>query len=490
MSTPVISASPRTTPRKLHRLMLESGRKHLLVRGPAGPMGVLSRSDLLTGWPPGEELFSGAAENLSRLMRQHFSVKGLRLLRKVGRFGQEIGLQVLLVGGSVRDLLLRAPDVDLDIVVVGDGISFARKFVARHGGRMVAYRRFATAMMVLPGGLKIDVVSARAERYKRPGALPTVRSGALAHDLYRRDFTINSMAIELSPERFGRLVDPFGGRQDLSRRVIRLMHNLSFVEDPTRIIRGVRFEGRYGFHMDGRTEHLLKVAARDGMLDRISGQRLREEILILLRERDPLPALRRLDRLGVWRSLSPELRLTGGLAGLLERTGRRLKRWSDLWPEGTLDPWIVHLLGLFSNLSAGEMERLAVRLCLHRKAVECLRRARQAEVAVMKKLVATRRPSNGELYRLLQPFPAEVLIYLMARNSRRTVTRRIVHYQTRLRPVSLRIGGEELKDLGLVPGSVFKQVLESVLEAKLDGRVRSRSDELRLAAKLARREGR
>jgi tRNA nucleotidyltransferase (CCA-adding enzyme) len=490
MSIPVVSVPPGATPSRLSHVMLESGMTHLLVRGATGPMGVISREDLLKACPPGEESFSGAAEDLSPLINRHFSAKALRMLRKVGRIGKDIGVRVLLVGGSVRDLLFRVPDVDLDIVVVGDGISFARKFVARHGGRMVAYRRFATAMMVLPGGLKIDVVSARSERYKRPGALPTIQTGALAQDLFRRDFTINSMAIELSPEKFGLLVDPFGGRRDLSRRVIRLMHNLSFVEDPTRIIRGVRFEGRYGFQMDGRTEYLLKIAARNRMLDRISGQRLREEILILLRERNPLPALRRLDSLGVWQSLSPELRLTKSLSGLLERIGRRLKRWTHLWSEGTVDPWIVYLLGLFSSFSSAEVDRLATRLCLHRKAVECLCRTRQAEAGTLRELAASRRPSNGELYRLLQPLPAEVLIFLMARDSRRTVTRRIVHYQVHLRPVRLKIGGEDLKGMGLVPGSIFKQILDDVLEAKLDGRLRNRSDELRLAAKLARAEGR
>lgn len=495
MSTPAIIVKPGTPFSRMRRLMVENGIGHLPVVGPHGLVGVISRSDLLNAWLPAEGTQAEewprlmGVENLAGLLKERLPPHVRRVLRQVGHLGQQVGVDVFLVGGCVRDLLLDVPDMDLDIVVTGDGIAFAREFVSRHGGRVVCYRRFATALMVLPRGLKIDVVSARWERYERPGVLPDIEPGALLHDLYRRDFTINSMAIQLSGRYYGRLIDPFGGRRDLTYKTIRIMHNLSFVEDPTRIIRAVRFESRYGFHMDQRTLYLLSNAARSHMLDKISGQRLREEILNLLRERRPMPAIRRLDRLEVLRSLSPELKVTAELWRLLERIYNHLRRWEALWAEDSLDRWIVFLLGLFSALSFPEVERLGARLSLHRKARQCLLQARRAEAEVLKPLGSSRRPPNSELYRLLHPLLPEVLIYLMARSRVRAVSGRIVHYLVRLREVGLEIGGEDLKRMGLAQGVMYNKILSQVLMAKLNGRLKGRSGELRLAAKLAQAKG-
>jgi len=421
-------------------------------------------------------------------MAQRFSPRIMRILKKIGQMGQSLDNEVFLVGGSVRDLLLGVPDVDLDIAVVGDGMDFARQFVALHNGRVVYYRRFATALMVLPGGVKIDVVSARWEKYISPGSLPTVKPGALVHDLYRRDFTINSMAIQLSGQHFGRLVDPFGGRRDLERGIIAVMHNLSFVEDPTRMIRAVRFEGRYGFRMNLPTRHLLTIASQAHLLDRISGQRLREELLILLREENPLPAIRRLHQLGVLSSLSPELDVSRDLSRLLERSHRHLSQWRRRWPEESLDPWVVYLLGLFSRLSSGELERLSERLCLHRKARQCLQAIRRCQGEVLKSLSVSRRPDNSLLYRLLHHLPGEVLVYLMAATGNRASSRRVAHYRARLRDVRLEIRGDDLKKMGLVPGAEYHRILDRVLMAKLDGHVRGRAGQLRLAGQLAGRD--
>ncbi len=490
MSSPAITVRPGTSFARIHRLMAENRIGHLPVLGPGGLMGMISRSDLLRAWPSGQrpdserQLSFARTENLSGLMRKRMSPRVQRVLRQIGRMGQQVGVDVFLVGGCVRDLLLNFPDVDLDIVVAGDGMVFAEEFVSEYGGQVVFYRRFATALMILPGKLKIDVVSARCERYKSPGALPSIAPGALINDLYRRDFTINSMALQLSGRHFGMLVDPFGGRRDLLGKTIRVMHNLSFVEDPTRIIRAVRFVGRYGFHMDGRTLHLLSSAARTHMLDRISGQRLREEILILLREKNPIPAINRLDRLGVLNSLSPDLEVTAGLSRLLKRIYNRLRWLESLRPEVSLECWIVFLVGLFSGLPFPEMERLATRLSLHRKARECLRQARRAEDEVCESLGSVRRPPNSELYRLLHYLRPEVLIYLMARSQSRAVAGRIVYYLVHLRDIHLEIGGDDLKKMGLIQGAVYNRILSRILMAKLDGHLRDRSAELDLAARL------
>jgi tRNA nucleotidyltransferase (CCA-adding enzyme) len=494
MTVPLPSVGPNTTWKRMYRLMAENRIEHLAVVRGGKLLGMVAQSDLLrhgpgpdetaaAAWPP-----PGETVDLIPAMERRYSPAILTILRRAGRLGRQRGEEVFLVGGSVRDLLLGIDDKDMDLAVVGDGMDFATAYVSRHGGKVVRYQRFATALMVLPGGLKLDVVSARWERYRHPGALPAVEPGALVHDLYRRDFTINGLAIQLSGKRFGRLIDPFGGRRDLRRGIIEVMHNLSFVDDPTRMIRAVRFEGRYGFRLSPRTRHLLQRAAAARMLERISGQRLREELLMLLREDDPLPAIRRLDQLGILESLHPDLRLTPRRIELLRRTGRYLSRWKERWPDEAVSGWMVYLLGLLSPVSAQDAVRLSERLALQRKAAEGLGLIQRFGAEVIKALSASRRPPDSVLYRILHRFPSEVLIALMAASGRRAVSSRVFRYRARLRDVQVDIGGQDLKKMGLRPGTAYGRILDGVLMAKLDGRVRHRDEQLALARRLGRRE--
>jgi len=493
MTVPLPSVGPDASWGKVYRLMAENRIGHLAVVRAGRLLGMVAQSDLLRRGPDAEEpaaaAWSGPEEqvDLRPAMERRYSPAILRILRRAGRLGERRGEEVFLVGGSVRDLLLNIADRDMDLAVVGDGMAFARAYVSRHGGKVVCYQRFATALMVLPGGLKLDVVSARWEQYRHPGALPAVEPGALVHDLYRRDFTINGLAIDLSGDRFGRLVDPFGGRRDLRRGIIEVMHNLSFLDDPTRMIRAVRFEGRYGFRMSARTRHLLRQAAGARMLERISGQRLREELLTLLRESDPLPAVRRLDRMGILGSLHPGLALTPDRIRLLRRTGRYLLRWKERWPDETVSAWMVYLLGLLSSLPAGDADRLSARLTLQRRAVEALGLFHRFGAEVIKALSVPRRPPDSVLYRILHRFPCEVLIALMAASGRRAVSGRIFRYRARLRDVNLEISGEDLKKMGLSPGTAYGRILDGVLMARLDGRVGGRRQQLTMARSLAGR---
>jgi len=491
MTVPLFSVGPGTSWERMYRLMAENRIEHLAVMRSQTLLGMVSQSDLLRCGPSPEPSTSTVLPfpedevNLRAAMERRYSPRIIRTLRRAGQLGRRRDEEVFLVGGSVRDLLLNIDDMDMDLAVVGDGMAFANDYVARYGGRVVCYHRFATALMVLPGAMKLDVVSARWEQYRHPGALPAVEPGDLVHDLYRRDFTINSMAIQLSGRRFGRLVDPFGGRRDLGRGTIEVMHNLSFVDDPTRTIRAVRFEGRYGFRMSSRTRHLLRQAAAANMLERISGQRLRDELLILLREPKPLPAIRRLGRLGILESLQSGLRLTPELIELLKGVGRYLPQWEKRWPDDEVSGWLAYLLVLLSPLPLAEAERLADRLVLQRRAVEALRLAHRFGGEVIKALSAPRRPPNSMLYQILRRFPCEVLIALMARGRGRAVAGRIVHYRSRLRDVRLDIDGQDIKNMGLLPGVAYRRILDGVLMARLDGRVTGRRDQLEMARRLA-----
>src|SRR4030042_1801045 len=209
----------------------------------------------------------------------------------------EQGISAYLVGGFVRDLILKAKNLDLDIVVEGNGIKFAEEFSFRLGAKLIRHKRFATATLILRSGIKLDIASARKEFYPKPAALPQVIPGNLRDDSYRRDFSINAMAIGLSGKDAGRLIDYFHGQEDLRSKKIRILHSLSFIDDPTRILRAIRFEQRYNFKIEPDTLKNLKKAARLKMLEKTEPQRLRDELIPVLKEKTVLKQIKRLREL-------------------------------------------------------------------------------------------------------------------------------------------------------------------------------------------------
>ncbi|MBA7559475.1 A-adding tRNA nucleotidyltransferase [subsurface metagenome] len=237
--------------------------------------------------------------NIGDLLRR---LSVLPVLRDAGICAEEMGFGAYAVGGLVRDLFLQRETLDVDVVIEGNGIAFASRFSADHGARLLIYERFKTANLVFPGGFKLDVATARTETYECPAALPLVRPGSIRDDLFRRDFSINTLAVCLNPGRFGDLLDPFRAMDDIEGKLIRVLHGKSFVDDPTRIFRAARFEKRFDFRMEEGTERCAMDAVSAGLIERLSGYRIASELRLILKEEDPLPAVQRLEELGV---LSP-----------------------------------------------------------------------------------------------------------------------------------------------------------------------------------------
>ncbi len=266
----------------------------------------------------------------------------------------------------MRDLLLGRENRDLDLVVEGDGPRFARRLAAELGGRVREHEAFMTAVVVDAEGFHIDVATARSEFYREPAALPEVASSALRQDLYRRDFTINTLAVRLGPGETPELIDHFGARRDLEEGTIRVLHSLSFIDDPTRVLRAVRLEQRLGFEIAPETLHLIQVALEEGVFERLSGSRLREELILLLD--DPAVALRGLDRLaelGLLAPLDPGLEMTAAVRARLRAAvgAHHWYRLADLdGPAVAL--WRLLLIALTADLDAAAVERLAGRLML------------------------------------------------------------------------------------------------------------------------------
>ncbi|MCS7223601.1 MAG: hypothetical protein NZ959_03415 [Armatimonadetes bacterium] len=269
---------------------------------------------------------------------QHLSNDVVSLFRLIGQMANDQGYRVYLVGGFVRDLFLQRPSQEADIVVEGDGPSLAALFGRMTGWKITVHKRFLTATAVAPDEgsslRRLDFVTARQEVYPRAGSLPVVRPARLTDDLLRRDFSINALALSLNQDDFGCLLDPVGGWQDLRRRLIRVLHDKSFRDDPTRMLRAVRYEQRFGFRMDRKTVRLMKEAIRQHFLATVSRDRIKAELLKVFQEDRPGKILLRMKDLGLLKEVAPELRVT---ARTIATVNLFLKRFQDYQKKGAGD---------------------------------------------------------------------------------------------------------------------------------------------------------
>lgn len=411
-----------------------------------------------------------------------------RLLDELGALAQAAGVNVYLVGGFVRDVLMNHRNLDVDLVVEGDGIAFGRRVVKELGGKLTYHERFGTAAVVLPDGFRVDVASARTESYERPAALPQVELGTIRQDLWRRDFTINAMAMALNTPHFGELVDYFGGVRDINGRVVRVLHELSFVDDPTRVFRAARFEQRYGFKMSADTEKLARQAVKGNLLAELTPVRLRGEMLIILSEPAPWRVFKRLEGVGVLKTLHPKLGIDAEHEQLFRQANAALVK---LKPRlAGVRAWLVYLMCLVDGLRGSEIEAALASLRLKKVEQAAVTKAVREKGRVLKGLKTEL--SAGRLYRLLEGWPREMLVYYYA-NAGAAERRKIARFFD-LAGATVSITGEDLKGLGHQPSAAFKTVLDRVLEAKLDGKITTREDELayaeRVFARLERTRGR
>jgi tRNA nucleotidyltransferase (CCA-adding enzyme) len=374
---------------------------------------------------------------------------------------------VYLVGGAVRDLLLGASVVDLDLAVEGDGPRTARELAGRLGGDVVPHERFGTAT-VRAGALQFDVAATRAETYPEPGALPVVRPASLAEDLGRRDFAINAMAAALQGDELGHLHDPHNGCGDLGGRIVRILHDRSFIDDPTRLLRAVRYEVRLDFRMDEPTEELAREAARRAALGTVSGARIRDELLDLLGEHAAPRGVERLAQLGLLESISPSLEGNQELVASAKLGAG----------ETGADPALTALAALVGpEPDADWVDSLALRAD-ERDAV--LRAARKAPQ--LARVVRSDLPDSA-IHALLHCEHPETLALTLAYGAPGGP---ILRYLADLQGVRLAITGRDLVEAGIPESPAVGRALEETLRKKLDGELEGRDEELRYALEVAR----
>lgn len=468
-----------------------------IVSGDSSVVGVVSRTDLINifAQEPGRMNPTDRApksRNMGRTMRDRLPKDVLDILEKAGALGRSRQTPVYVVGGFVRDLLLKTPNHDIDLVVEGDGIGFARAFAGVLGGRVRVHKKFLTSVVIFPGAggkeERVDVATARLEYYESPAALPTVEHSSIKMDLYRRDFTINALAIRLDCEPMGEIVDFFGGQKDIRDRVIRVLHTLSFVEDPTRCLRAVRFEQRYHFRIGPATEKLIKNDVSLKLLDKLSPSRLFNEFEHICAEETAILCIRRLHELGILQAIHPQLSINPDRKEMLIRTAKVMAWYRLLYIDEEMRPWLVYFLVLCSSLTyAVTLEvfrRLGIPPALKNEVLGCREKARSLRSS-LKRLTATPGFRVSALCAMLRPLPVEFVLYLMADMEVPETRRALSRYITVWRTEKPDVDGSDLKKLGLAPGPAYGVILQRLLEAKLDGTAASSEEQLALARQLA-----
>jgi tRNA nucleotidyltransferase (CCA-adding enzyme) len=410
-----------------------------------------------------------------------------RILKRIGRIGDSLGMDTYVVGGFVRDLLLDIENLDIDIVVEGKGDTLAHRMAQDFGGTLKRFPKFGTAVVSLPNGFKIDVATARTESYEKPAALPKVKSASLRQDLRRRDFTINSMAINLNKSTLGDLIDFYEGKKDLEKKVVRVLHNRSFIDDPTRIFRAIRFEQRYNFKIGPQTRGFIKKALEEGLCKTLGDERIRNELIIILNEKKPLAAVKRMEELEVLEHIHPEIKLNRKTIKILEAITGERETYRKILCGEKVSWWLVNLLALIDNLDLNKTTQLAKRFKFKRKNFAKIITTKKIEKALLRPLAQRKKMLPSGIYRKLTGLSLESLLFMLSKTSSRRARRRIILYLATLRKMKTKITGTDLKKLDLESGLKFREILDKILEARLDGRIKTKKEEWKMAQDLTKR---
>jgi len=402
--------------------------------------------------------------NLASRIEKQLPAELARFIQTAGEVAYSQGQSLYLVGGVVRDLLLGRTNLDLDLVVEGDAINLASRLAQNYPGEITTHPRFNTAKLQW-NKWSVDLTTARSETYAKPGALPSVKSGSLRNDLSRRDFTINAMAIHLDPNHYGNLIDLYDGMPDLEHKLIRILHEKSFVDDATRIWRGLRYEQRLNFHLE---ESTLKLLKRDiPTLDTISSDRIRHELELVLKEEFPEKVLRRAEELGILQWLHPSLKSNGWLSDRFEQA-RQLS-------SPTLPPVGLYLTLLTYHLTEAEAEQLITKLRLPKSLAQTLRDTGSIKAKFKSLADPTLPPSS--IYHLLHGYSSLAITANLLASDSQIVRQHIYLFLNKLRYVKPTLTGDDLQRMGITPGPRIREILNLLHEARLDGKVTSKQGE-------------
>jgi tRNA nucleotidyltransferase (CCA-adding enzyme) len=505
MAAGEVKISPNASLDELQALMGKTDWGQVPVVSPDSGeiVGIVTRTDLLKTLSPMPDMPS--QDEVAKKLAEGVPPSRLALLHALASEADKVNLPIFVVGGFVRDLLLDRPSLDFDIVVEGDAIFFAHRLADRYGGRVLTHRRFGTAKWIIQGMVdkltqelpsadesdqsqlpdSLDLITARTEFYEQPAALPTVESSSIKMDLHRRDFTINTLALRLDGEHYGKIHDYWGGLSDLRKGHIRVLHALSFVDDATRLLRAVRFEQRFAFQIEPRTLALLEESLP--LLKRLTGARIRHEINLLLAEPKAPEMLARLSELSILHAIHPALPWDEMLMAQLHQLDNN--DVDPFWelPErfGTLSrKQVLSYLVWLGQLPESTLRAIVSRL----RFKSDLKKLLVATSKVVHDLPDFVNAPPSKVVRIVEKFPRPALYaaYLIITDDRlQTLLRKFVTQWAKVEPT---ISGEDLRALGLRPSPAYGRILSNLRDAWLDGEVQSPEAERVLLQKLLSNE--
>jgi tRNA nucleotidyltransferase (CCA-adding enzyme) len=487
MTSELSTVDPDASLYQIQEFIIENKQRIVPVMEQDKVMGVITRTDLLniliSGPSMTEYLYDSRKaphfvrkKNIAYLLEERLPRRIIELLKSLGEVADSLGFNAYAIGGFIRDLFLKFHNLDIDIVIEGDGIRFAQAYAKKYSVGVRYHVKFKTAVLIFPDGFKVDVATARSEYYESPAALPIVELSSIKMDLYRRDFTINTLAVKLNSRHYGLLIDFFGAQKDLKERTIRVLHNLSFVEDPTRAFRAVRFEQRFGFKIGKLTANLIENAIRIGGVEKLAPKRIFNELQLILSEENPLNMVKRLIDLKLLQAIYPEFALSPKLEGLFGEIKTVLSWFDLLYLNEPYEKWVIYFLAMAQPVS--HLNELRLRLGLPKKVVETMTLCRGDGERLL--MILQKRPqmSKSDIYQLLSPLPTEALLFIMAKAGPETGRKAISLYFTQLKSIKISVKGEDLKTLGLPPGPLYKKILGALLDERMNGKLLTRKDEI------------
>jgi tRNA nucleotidyltransferase (CCA-adding enzyme) len=491
--------SPDTPYYAIEEVMINGNQKMVTVVDNGELKGVITRTDLLRMMH--EEISKMPRYKDGRLMKSEIkrfknvgsaveSVLEKRVvstLRDIGEMADELGFKCYLVGGVVRDILLRKTNEDIDIVVEGSAPAFASEFAKKHNARVAVHAKFKTAVVIFKDGFRVDFATSRTEYYNFPASAPTVEDASIRNDLFRRDFSINAMAVKLNKGEFGVLLDFFGGQRDLADKKIRVLHSLSFVDDPSRALRAIRFAVRFDFMIGPHTDKLFKHAVSLNLFDRVIGPRMFLELKYILSEKNYLKALKMMKKYDMLKFFHKELGIDNKMLESFASL-ELIMDWYGFQFDDDIEKYIPRLTVLFWEMDRGFIDDIMKRFQLDEKQTaklsEGMKSAKDSVAGIQRKSDGKTSTVVRYMNRLEKPFAMAASAMLGDE-----FDDFIKNYFTLYRDMKADINGNDLKDLGVKPKRIYAGLLQALIDAKIDGRCEGREAQLEFAKKYAEKHG-
>ncbi|TDX45200.1 CBS domain-containing protein [Orenia marismortui] len=499
MSSNIVSINAKSSLKEVQDTIVDHDIGRLPVVDEQGELvGIVSRSDLLKLFYGKDDYLKNKqnlyGRSLVQVQEKRYDITDklnlveqeiITLLKEAGNLADQMDIKLYIVGGFPRDLLLERVNLDLDLVVEGDGVEFARRFAQKLKGELDIYHEFGTAVLSLENNLKVDIASTRVEYYSEVASLPEVESGSIQQDLFRRDFSINALAIQLNSSSFGQLVDYFNGKNDLEAGIIRLLHNFSLYDDPTRIFRGLRFASRYGFKFEPRTKELIRQAVDLDVIEKLSNNRLFNKLELGLKDRYPIKFINLLQEENILNYISKNISWDESKESLANNIKKVLRWLDELKVSFNFDEWILYLMVLISGVEEEDVKEFNKRFNLKNNISYRLLNTLDVDNIITK---LDKVESNSEVYYLLEGLAIEDIVLILIKDF--SLREKVRLYLEELRWIDIKISGDDIIEFGIQPGPLFTEILKAIKKAKLDDKINSYEEEKKfLENYIAERNG-